>query len=510
MRPSVVRPTIIAVLLGLAAVFAAIIATQAVSASRDRRATVERVLQDYAALGAEGVAQRLRSSFGNRLTTVLSAGAGDPGDGTVFAAAYREAFSTSGHNAANDVSHFRRIGSGDALAPAIRAFTAALPSYVYFGMRWIPTADGEQLLVFQPMTSATAVAASFTLSREALSTVIAALVAKDRVLPASLTHGASLDGGVGLRISSGHQLLVNRHFDQSSPYRSQLPLGQPYGDLSVDVSLSESIAPSLIIGGLPRSRVALLVALVVLTIALTAAAGDQLRRELVLSRLRDDFVSSASHELRTPLAQIRLFAETLRLGRVRSADEGDKSLAIIENESRRLEHLVENLLYFSRAERSGMHLARELTDVSLLIDDVVTGFAPLAARTACTIAVELERDAIMPVDPSAIRQIVLNLLDNAVKYGGSGQVITVGLTFTETECRIDVIDQGTGIPVDERARVWERFWRSDSARRSGVTGTGVGLAIVNDLVRLHEGTASVASSPTGGACIVIRLPRRTA
>ena len=209
------------------------------------------------------------------------------------------------------------------------------------------------------------------------------------------------------------------------------------------MSLSESLAPALIIGGLPRSRVPLLVALLLLTVALTIAAGDQLRRELELSRLRDDFVSSVSHELRTPLAQIRMFAETLRLGRVRSRDEGERSLAIVENEARRLEHLVENLLHFSRAERRQLQIRTESTNLTSLVQEIVAEFVPLAARSESTIVLELEPDVLTHADPSAIRQIVLNLLDNAVKYGRVGQAITVRLSATSTCIRLEIEDQGT-------------------------------------------------------------------
>jgi signal transduction histidine kinase len=217
-----------------------------------------------------------------------------------------------------------------------------------------------------------------------------------------------------------------------------------------------------------------------------------------------------SHELRTPLAQIRMFAETLRLGRVRSPEEGERSLAIVENEARRLEHLVENLLHFSRAERRELHIRTESTNLTSLVQEIVAEFVPLATRTASTFVLELTPDVRTHVDPSAIRQIVLNLLDNAVKYGRAGQAITVRLSSTADVIRLEIEDQGAGITAHERARVWERFWRSESAREAGVTGTGVGLAIVRDLVRLHGGIAAVESSADGGARIVIDLPRRAA
>src|SRR2546427_5026946 len=123
------------------------------------------------------------------------------------------------------------------------------------------------------------------------------------------------------------------------------------GDLHAEATLRASVADQLIIGGLPKSRLPLILGLLALTAVLIGTALVQLRRESQLARLRTDFISGVSHELRTPLAQIRMFSETLVLGRVRSDEERRRSLAIIDQESRRLTHLVENLPHFSRSER---------------------------------------------------------------------------------------------------------------------------------------------------------------
>src|SRR5213083_3043837 len=123
------------------------------------------------------------------------------------------------------------------------------------------------------------------------------------------------------------------------------------GRVQVQVALRPDVAPKLVVGGMPRSNLPMLLSLLAITAALVVGALLQLRREYELSRLRADFVSGVSHELRTPLAQIRMFSETLLLGRVRSDDERERSLEIIDQEARRLTHLVENLLHFSRSER---------------------------------------------------------------------------------------------------------------------------------------------------------------
>ena len=276
-------------------------------------------------------------------------------------------------------------------------------------------------------------------------------------------------------------------------------LDAPYESLHYQVALRPEAAEKLIIGGLPRSRVPLLLGLLALTAGLLAVAIQQLRREHDLTRLRADFVASVSHELRTPLAQIRLFSETLLLGRIRSEAEGRRSLEIIQQESRRLTHLVENVLYFSRSERGTQHLSPVPTRLARLASEMIEAFAPLARSGRAEVALVVRDDVEVPVDSGALRQILLNLLDNAVKYGGPDQTITVTIDRRDNFGVIAVDDQGPGVPADARERIWRPYSRLDSAASSAVAGTGIGLAVVHDLVSLHGGTVRVEDAPTGGA-----------
>jgi signal transduction histidine kinase len=491
-------------MLGLTSIFAAVLAVEAVLSERYHRVVAERVLHDYAALGAEGVAQRLRAGLNGRFSTILLAAAAAPSP--VSVTDLRRTLVGNARDVLDDSSRVFSVSRPDSLAATLERVTRALPGYAYFGMMWQRDASARELLVFQPLNDLRPRVMAFTLPERSVIALATRIVTTDPVLPSSITHGAKIDSGIGVRVTGGGIDLANRHFDSSSTFRASLPLEQPYGDLAVDVSLSESLAPTLIIGGLPSSRVPLLLTLLVLTLGLTAAAADQLRRERELSRLRDDFVSSVSHELRTPLAQIRMFAETLRLGRVRSTDESIRSLTIIENEARRLEHLVENVLYVSRAERRDLRIQSRPTNLTSLVQDVVTEFIPLAARSDAKIAFDLAPDIRADVDEAAVRQILLNLLDNAVKYGRAHGTITVRLAAIGQRVRLEVEDDGPGIAADERSHIWDRFWRSEGAQRSGITGTGVGLAIVRDLVTLHGGQAGEEAAASGGARFVVELP----
>jgi signal transduction histidine kinase len=523
MREPARRSNLVVIVLGLTVLLSVVLAAQALSAARGQRASAERVLRDYAALGADGAALRLKGQLGSRFNPVLLAAAAPHSAAPATTEELRKALSGGALEVLDSASRVMRIdprsgavrangpplsaAAAESLVSLEREATKPLPGYAYFGLAWTAPASGE-LLVFQPLRDNGAPATAFTLSRSALSALLNEMIAKDPVLPASLVHGPPLTSGAGLRVTSASGPLADRGFDTASLFRAAVPLGSPFGDLAVEVSLSDSLAPALIIGGLPRSRMPLLVALLGMTILLALAAIAQLRRETELSRLREDFVASASHELRTPLAQIRLFAETLRLGRVRTDEEGERSIGIIENEAKRLEHLVQNLLHFSRSERGDLSIDSQPTDLTALLGQIASEFAPLAARSESSLVLALEPGVHADVDRAAVRQIVLNLLDNAVKYGGRPQVITVRLAADWSEVRIEIEDQGEGISEALRTRVWERFWRGDAARRNGVSGTGIGLAIVRDLTGAHGGSAQVDDAPGGGARIVLRLPAR--
>jgi signal transduction histidine kinase len=222
--------------------------------------------------------------------------------------------------------------------------------------------------------------------------------------------------------------------------------------------------------------------------------------------VKSELVSGVSHELRTPLAQIRMFAEMLRLGWVRSDDERQRSVAIIDQEARRLAHLVENILQFSRAERSAPRLSLARLELAALVDEVVDSFAPLAGSRGVTVRTAHSGHAVALADRDALRQVLLNLLDNAVKYGPAGQTITAG-TRVDGGGRVQVWvdDQGTGIAARDKARVWEPFRRLDRAVEAGISGNGIGLAVVRELVSAQGGTVAVHDAPGGGASFVVTL-----
>jgi signal transduction histidine kinase len=212
-----------------------------------------------------------------------------------------------------------------------------------------------------------------------------------------------------------------------------------------------------------------------------------------------------SHELRTPLSQILIFTELLKLDRLRTQDERHRSIRIIDQEARRLIRLVENVLQFSRA---GVRRAMEQEELPLatLVNDTLETFRPLAEAREVRLESQVPPDTRVLADPSAVRQILLNLLDNAVKYGPRGQTVRVNAEAANGHIRIAVDDQGPGIPFDDRERVWEGYYRLPRERQSAVAGSGIGLAVVRSLAADMGGRTWIADTDTGGARIMVELP----
>jgi signal transduction histidine kinase len=288
-------------------------------------------------------------------------------------------------------------------------------------------------------------------------------------------------------------------------FADTVPLGPRYADLRLAVALAPSEPGALAGGELPRSRLFALFGLLVLMGGLVVAAVLQLRREHELAKLRADLTAGVSHELRTPLAQILLFGETLMFERTRSERERRAAAEIIVRETRRLMHLVENALHFTRADRALLELTPEPIDLGVATREILVSFAPLAWAANVTLREVIDEPVAALIDASAYRQIVLNLLENAVHYGPAGQTIVIRLERTRDMARLIVDDEGPGVPFADRERIFAPFVRLTSQRRGG-GGTGIGLAVVRDLTTRHGGQTWVERSERGGARFVVALP----
>ena len=234
------------------------------------------------------------------------------------------------------------------------------------------------------------------------------------------------------------------------------------------------------------------------------------RRVNELTQLRADFVSSVSHELRTPLAQIRMFAELLRKGSMRNPHDADRALRIIEKEASRLTILVDNILNYTRLRKRAERASSIPTHVSGAVTQTIESFAPLSAERGVRIVADVDPDLWATVDSLGLRQVLLNFLENAVKYGPHGQTVTVGAKRVDEVVRVLVDDQGPGVPEPEREAIWRAFYRRQAAIDAGATGAGIGLAVVRELVLQSGGSVQVTSAPNGGARFIADLPRAEA
>jgi signal transduction histidine kinase len=346
---------------------------------------------------------------------------------------------------------------------------------------------------------------------EVRETILRPTVTAGSLLPLPRTGEQPNDSvlSVSLVVPRGSQRLELSPRVRPDLYSATLHGGLFLGGWHIRVSLDPRTAPPLLIGGLPPSRAPLLAALVLLTAVLVGATVFVAWRALELARLRADFVAGVSHELRTPLAQILLFAETLSHGRMDSRGEVRSAGRIIVGEARRLMQLVDNVLTFGQAARTTRARVKaplESHRLAPLVRETVESFAPMAAATDTRVHVTRAEDVVAPVDRGAIRQILLNLLDNAAKYGPAGQTIRVSLVLAGDRARLVVEDEGPGIPASDRERVWQPFARLPRDVEAQVAGSGIGLAVVLDLLARHGGAARIEDRPAGGALVAIELP----
>jgi two-component system phosphate regulon sensor histidine kinase PhoR len=226
-----------------------------------------------------------------------------------------------------------------------------------------------------------------------------------------------------------------------------------------------------------------------------------------LERIKKDLVANVSHELRTPLTSIKGFAETLddEVG-----EEQRRFVEIIRRNTDRLINIVEDLLLLSNLEEKGTELEVEEVDLRKLIDDTVRIFDHRAGQKGLLLKVDMPAEAMhMPADRFKLEQMLINLLDNAIKYTDAGE-IRVALKQSDSAVTIEVHDTGIGISSDKIPRIFERFFVVDKSRSRKMGGTGLGLSIVKHIVLLHGGDIRVKSSPGGGTHFFVSLPVRPA
>jgi len=235
------------------------------------------------------------------------------------------------------------------------------------------------------------------------------------------------------------------------------------------------------------------------------------QRQLRLSEMKTNFVSSVSHELRAPIASVRLMAESLVRGKIPDTQKQAEYFRLIEQECRRLTSLVENVLDFSRIDQGRMQYEFEPTDLVSLVEQTVKLMEPCAAEHQVTLSAAIERTQLSTLNPQpeidgrAIQQALVNLLDNAIKHSPAGKSVTVGIGQNRA-VQLWVEDCGDGIPPEEHERIFEPFYRRGTELRRETQGIGIGLTIVKHIVEAHGGRVLVRSAVGQGSRFTIELP----
>lgn len=543
------RPWLTIILLPLTLAATAALAFQAYDAAKAQHNTAERVLNDYAAMAANEIASRLRQNLGfygayrglnpladpEELPDPSQISASRPFTEPLVRSFFRLRLTGSSRgNPAPGNSAYDRQTTGDPgtefleikgadpasrfreeFLPVLRQAYAAYQDDWYWHLAFVVEERAAPLLLVyrrRPSKGPGTVLEGGVVAPDALSERLR-MSRRSPIMPAPLDEAldeSHLDITVrlpsGVNLMGGYEPPSNYSYDPTAPVvRRHVELDPQLAGLQVFVGLDREAAEQLIIGGLPGSRTPLLIGLVVLAGTLFLATVLQIRREREFARRQSDFIAAVSHELRTPLAQIQMFSDTLRLERVRSGEERRRSLDIITQESQRLSNLVENIIQFSRSQRHKVRLQPTSLDLAELVEEVAERFAPLAASSQNRLRTRIQGSARVHADPDALRRVLLNLLDNAVKYGPRGQTVTLGLSVLPETARLWVEDEGEGIAENEREEIFRRFQRLDRHRNAAVAGTGIGLAVVRELVEAHQGRVWCEDARTGGARLVVEL-----
>ena len=230
-------------------------------------------------------------------------------------------------------------------------------------------------------------------------------------------------------------------------------------------------------------------------------------KELAFARLQSDFVSNVSHELRTPLSLIRLHAETLELGRVKTADRILEYYATIRIESERLTALLDNILDFSRIEAGKKEYDFRLEDLGELVRSTIETYRAQIDAHGFELSVGIEPDLpLVRVDRESIARSLINLVNNALKYSDRDRFLGVRVYRSGNRVRLEVADRGIGIARSEHAKIFEKFYRVGDPLVHNTKGSGLGLSLVRHIADAHHGDIHVDSSPVRGSTFTLSLP----
>ena len=230
-------------------------------------------------------------------------------------------------------------------------------------------------------------------------------------------------------------------------------------------------------------------------------------KEMAVAKLKSDFVSNVSHELRTPLALIRLYAETLELGRITTKEKKHQYYRIIRKESERLTALINNILDFSRIEAGHKEYEFRETDIADLVRNTLDSYRYQIEQQGFALEESIDPDLpAVRVDREAIARALVNLVNNALKYSKDEKYLGVKLYRDNGAVKLEVSDRGIGIARRDQVKIFEKFFRAGDPLVHNTKGSGLGLSLVRHITEAHGGEIEVESSPGTGSKFIMSLP----
>jgi two-component system phosphate regulon sensor histidine kinase PhoR len=318
----------------------------------------------------------------------------------------------------------------------------------------------------------------------------------DTILKTALQSGFEFD--YKIEFPTGY---TSNSSSQSLVYASQLNPYFPGQIIQIELN-DENLISNLIKRRSWIYGIATALLLVAMFLGVVLILRD-VRRERHLMRLRSDFISNVTHELKTPLTSIYMFAESLLLKRIKKEEDKEVYLSIILKESERLKRMINNILEFSKMEKGKSEYHFVDSNLSAILYNAINDLDYWFEKEKFEVVTDLDEDINAEVDPEKMKQVISNLLSNAIKYSTDNKKISIRLFKTTDVINMEIEDRGIGISAAHLSRIFEKYFRVDN--KENISGTGLGLTVVKEIIEAHNGTISVTSEIDKGSKFSITL-----
>ena len=423
---------------------------------------------------------------------------------------YDPDFREEGKKVALNVSNWFDLGSKE-YALKLKKYETLEGHSVYITSNWVPKGDKWQyqsLVFFVPQgsTSEHPALAGFALDSDYLANKFFPQILSNVIPDQDPTDTSRPQAAIMVRTAKDESpLAASVCWDGGAP-EVEREFDSVFPGLILGIKLQGTTIAS-ISNKFLRTNFLILGALSLLMVGGMWLTYRNVSRELALAKLKSDFVSNVSHELRTPLALIRLYAETLELGRLSNPGRQHEYHEIIRKESERLTGLINNILDFSRIEAGKKEYSFRETDMADLVRTTLDSYRFEIEQNGFQFEEKIEGGLpSLQVDREAIARSLLNLVNNAVKYSSSRKYLGVHLYQQNSSVKLEVVDHGIGIPAGELPKIFEKFYRVGDPLVHNTKGSGLGLSLVRHMVQAHGGEVAVESTPGKGSTFIISLP----